>query len=116
VARDEHDRLIVTTGRDALPFVAEDAPLVVRSVVVSADAVRLLLSDGTTTDLQGPVVVGGDDRMRMPVFSRRMWASFSRTAQRALEPYFVDEKCLAFGNRNVVVVAAEADRGWDEVP
>lgn len=79
IARDDVTRaLLVTTGRDRLPFVAEDAPYVVRAIHVG-DA-RLTLSDGTEEALVAPVHVDDDGRIRVRVKGGRFWAVLSRSA------------------------------------
>lgn len=78
ITRGDDGTLIVTTGRDVLPFVAEDAPFVVRHVHVG-DA-RAVLSDGTEEQLVGPLHVDDDGRVRVRVKGGRFWALLSRTA------------------------------------
>lgn len=78
IARDDHGALVVTTGRDVLPFVAEDAPYVVRAIHVG-DA-RLTLSDGSEEALAGPIYVDDDGRIRVRVKGGRFWAVLSRSA------------------------------------
>jgi hypothetical protein len=116
VVRDDAGHLIVTTGRDAVPFVSEDAPLIVRSVSVEGDGLQLSLSDGTTAPLEGSVRVGDDGRMRVALAARRLWALLSRSAQQGLEPHLVAEDRLACGARSWGVVVAPGPRRWDDVP
>jgi hypothetical protein len=115
VARDPSGALIVTTGRDALPFTAEDAPLLVRTVVVDADAIRLSLSDGTEDALCGDVFVDARGRMRTPVRGAVFWALLSRAAQQALEPLVADEHTLALGRRTWRLLPTD-DRDWAAAP
>jgi hypothetical protein len=115
VARDADGRLIVTTGRDVLPFVAEDAPIVVRTIAIDTSSIVLHLSDGTEEHLDGAVVVDDDGQLRTPVRGRLFWARFSRAARQGLEPWFVDEAHLAVGGRTWDVVAATS-RTWSAAP
>lgn len=82
ITRDDSGALIVTTGRDVLPFVAEDAPFVVRALHVG-DA-RLTLSDGTEEPLSAPVYVDDDGRIRVRIKGGRFWAVLSRSAAQIL--------------------------------
>jgi hypothetical protein len=116
VARDDAGQLIVTTGRDALPFVAEDAPLLVTSAVVHDGGVRLALSDGGDDDLDGDVLVDDAGRMRTVVRGGRFWALFSRAAQQALEPLVVDEAHLAWRGRRWRVLPVRGDEAWGALP
>lgn len=90
VARDPGGGLIVTTGRDTLPFVAEDAPCFVVAVDVhgvdvhGVDGTVVILNDGSREDL-GDVVVGDDHRWRMRVKGGKFWALFLRSAAQTLE-------------------------------
>ena len=92
VARDAAGGLVVTTGRDTLPFVAEDAPLQVRSVEVDDDVVTLLLSDQTREALGAVVVVGAEQRLRVAVRAGAFWALLTRSAGQLLEPFFVSDE------------------------
>lgn len=114
IARLDTGALVVTTGRDTLPFVAEDAPIFVRSVDIDVDGagVTLVLSDGSSEAL-GDVVVGPDDRLRAVVRSRAFWALFTRSAGQLLEP-FVQDDALVVGARRWPVPACRAD--WSAAP
>jgi hypothetical protein len=110
----EDGALIVTTGRDRVPFVAEDAPLFVLSVDVDdAAGITLLLSDQSREPLVD-VVVGPDDRLRAVVRSRAFWALFTRSAGQLLEPFFVDDDVLSVGAHRWQVRARSAD--WSAPP
>lgn len=86
VARADDDTLIVTTGRDVLPFEVEDAPLLVRRVDQASDGtVSLVLSTTASVPLTW-LAMGSDDRLRAPVVEARCWALLSRNAGQALEP------------------------------
>jgi hypothetical protein len=116
VARSADGALVVTTGRDILPFVAEDAPLMVREVRAGVAALELVLSDETTAALEGPIVVGVDGRLRTALPGRRLWAVFGRSAQQALEPWFTSEDRVVVGARSWTVVPAMAGTRWDADP
>ena len=115
VDRDAGGNLVVTTGRDVLPFVAEDAPLVVRTVVVDEDGIALQLSDGSAEALAAAVVVDGAGHMRVPVRGGRFWALLSRAARQALEPLFVDETRLFHAGRSWKVAVTDGRR-WGAEP
>jgi hypothetical protein len=98
VARDPGGGLIVTTGRDTLPFVAEDAPCFVVAVAVDGavdgdgDGVGgavVVLNDGSREALDD-VVVGADHRWRMRVKGGKFWALFLRAAAQTLEAVLDD--------------------------
>lgn len=75
IARDPAGHLIVTTGRDAQPFVAEDAPLLVRTL----DGDDLVLSNETRAPLgDRPLYIDDDGRVRVAVGA--FWALLSRSA------------------------------------
>lgn len=116
VARADDDSLIVTTGRDVLPFVAEDAPLIVTSVDVDGDTVLLHLNSGATEALVGALTLGRDDRWRVAVGGGRFWALMTRSAAQALEPFMLEE------DGGVVVIGAQRhpivmhDVDWAQPP
>lgn len=114
ISRDLHGGLVVTTGRDTLPFVAEDAPLVVLSVDVDvgADSIIVLLSDQAREEL-GHVVVGSDHRLRTPVRDGAFWALFTRSAAQLLEP-FVDGDAFVVGARRWPISPLSVD--WARRP
>ncbi len=112
VARLSDDTLAVTTGRDTLPFLSEDAPLLVRAIDFGLDGPTLVLSNGGRELLAGEVVVGGDGRWRMSVENGRFWALCTRSAQQALEPLLVDEEHLQWRDQRWrIAVAASAEHG-----
>ncbi len=114
VSRDDAGGLIVTTGRDVLPFVAEDAPLFVISVDFAAVPVELVLSDGKREPLTG-IVIGPDDRFRAAVHGGRFWALFIRSAAQLLEPHFGDDDGLVV-NGQPCGVTALALTTWSQPP
>ncbi len=86
IARDAAGRLVVTTGRDVMPFVCEDTPLFVRSVRPEGDALVLVLSDERTEPLTDQVVhFSDDDRLRVLVHGGSLWALAERPAHQALQ-------------------------------
>lgn len=99
IARDAAGGLIVTTGRDVLAFVAEDAPF----AVVAVDGEFAILDDGSR-EVVADVVVGGDDRWRMRVKGGAFWALFSKSAAQTLERALADDgSALVFSSRRVAV-------------
>ena len=91
IARADDGRLIVTTGRDVVEFVAEDAPF----FVVAVDGDTAVLSDGSR-EVVGDVVVGEHDhRWHMRVKGGRFWALFTKSAAQTLEPLIDPEGRIA---------------------
>jgi hypothetical protein len=85
IARDASGELVVTTGRDVLPFAVEDAPFLVRSISTEVDGLVLTLSDGSVEPLTGSsLCMDGAGRVHVRVKHGRFWALFSRTAAQAL--------------------------------
>ncbi len=109
IGRGDDGGLVVTTGRDELPFVAEDAPFFV--LTIRADdpcaGIVLCLSDGRQEPLVD-VVVGPDDRLRSPIGNGAYWALFTRSAAQLLEPFVVDD-ALVCGLRRWPVRPGSAD-------
>lgn len=118
VTRDKDDNLIVTTGMDVLPFIAEDAPLVVRSVeqvvVDGAHSLQLKLSTGVTEPLVGAITRGEDERLRVVVDSGRFWALLARSAAQTLEPLLNDKGVVAVGEHRHPMVTATHE--WAKKP
>jgi hypothetical protein len=115
--------LIVTTGRDVLPFVAEDAPLVVRRVIVEDQgqgrhAISLALSTGATVPLEGPLTMDPGGRLRAPVAALCCWAIFARSAAQALEPLLDDDGALhtTRGPLPITPVHGPPVGGWQGAP
>jgi hypothetical protein len=75
VTRADDGTLIVTTGRDRLPFVAEDAPLHIVGCVVADDTAILHTARGDAVALE-VVVVGDDHRFRAPIAD--LWGLMTR--------------------------------------
>lgn len=117
VVRADDGGLIVTTGRDVLPFVAEDAPVIARRVDVTPDGLRLVLSTSTEEALSW-LGLGEDHRLRAPVAQGRLWALLSRTAGQTLEPLLeIDDDGRAWvihGDHRHPVVPLVAD--WRQPP
>jgi len=84
VARDASGALIVTTGRDVMPFVCEDTPLFVVTVEGPDQGPRLLLSDGRSLGLDEVrrFTIDGEGRMRLRVSlgTSAAWALAKRPA------------------------------------
>jgi hypothetical protein len=115
VSRSADGALIVTTGHDVLPFVAEDAPLVVRSVERAATALQLRLSTGEVEHLAGDLYRGDDERVRVVVGNGRFWGLLSRSAAQSLEPLLNDDGDVVFGTqRHRMVMLSGVD--WSATP
>jgi len=89
IARDDAGGLLVTTGRDRLPFVAECAPFVVRSV----DGATIALSDDVHEELAPSTLfcMRDDGALFVSVKDSGFWALLSRNAQHALQDHIVDD-------------------------
>ncbi len=118
VTRDDDGNLIVTTGMDVLPFVAEDAPLIVRgvdhAVVDGKPILNLRLSTGVVEQLIGPLNRGADERVRVAVGGGRFWALFTRSAAQALEPLLDEDGAVSVGAKRHPFVTTVAD--WSKPP
>lgn len=86
IARAADGSLMVTTGRDVLAFVAEDAPV----FVVAVDGDDAVLNDGSREAVKD-VVVGADHRWRMRVKNGAFWALFNKSAAQTLEAGLDDD-------------------------
>lgn len=86
IGRDEHHELIVTTGRDRLPFVAEDAPILVRTVEITSTELVLRLSTEAAERLtcESHVTIDAVGRIRSVVSDGRFWALWTRSATQVL--------------------------------
>ena len=86
VARDDEGALIVTTGRDVMPFTPEDAPKIVRSLEREDGAWQLHLLGGTREPLEpgAPLLIDDAGIVRSRVGGGRFWARWSRSATQAL--------------------------------
>jgi hypothetical protein len=85
IARADDGALIVTTGRDVLPFFAEDAPFLVRTLGRAGDDLALRLSDESEEAIAlRPFVIDDRGRVRCVVKGGRFWALLSRSATQLL--------------------------------
>src|SRR5690348_1540174 len=75
IARDDAGKLLVTTGRDKMSFVAEDTPFFIRTLVDG----RLALSDSTVDDA-AHFCIDDDGRIRAAVKGGNFWALALRGA------------------------------------
>jgi hypothetical protein len=82
ITRDAQDALMVSTGRDQLPFTAEDAPFQVLTWQWSSGSLSMELSDGSHEVLDERAVFLIDDlgRLRIAVKQGRFWALLTRSA------------------------------------
>lgn len=92
VARDEQGQLIVTTGRDRLPFKSEDAPLRVKTARLERGALVQVLRDDRELPLtkHSALCIDDEGRVRTRVDGPRggtFWALWERPATQALMPF-----------------------------
>lgn len=97
IARDEEGRLIVTTGRDRLPFTSEDAPLRVKTARVEGGRLIQVLRDDREIPLtqDSALCMDDDGRVRTRVEGPRgglFWALWERPATQALMPLLAEER------------------------
>lgn len=118
VARAADGGLVVTTGRDVLPFVAEDCPVLVREATFTAHGLHLTLQDGREEDAAGPVVVGADDRWRIPVRGDTLWALLPRAVCQGLWPHLEanDDGVSTLEVDGVVLPVVTGDADWSAAP
>lgn len=120
VARGEDGGLIVTTGRDRLPFAAEDAPLLVRTARADERSFRLVLSDESEEELSPGtrVLIDEEGRIRSPVKGGRFWALWARPAAQALFARVVDEDAprVQVAGGEVALVEERTPRDWSAAP
>jgi hypothetical protein len=112
VARADDGQLIVTTGRDTLPFVSEDAPMLAQRVEVDADGFALTLSVGREARATW-LAIGSDHRLRAVIDDGRFWVLLGRSAGQSLEGALeVDDDGAAWvgaGDRRHPVVPLDTD-------
>ena len=114
ITRGVAGELVVSTGLDAVPFVAEDAPVLVRALVVSPHAVDLVLSNGGHETL-GAVYIDATGRLRAAVLHQRFWALFSRSATQRLHE-LLDENGDLHTSSYTGPVRSIADCDWSTPP
>jgi hypothetical protein len=110
IARDDAGKLLVTTGRDKLPFVAEDAPYFIRTLVDG----RLLLSDGSVDDPRH-LCIDDEGRIRASVKGGAFWALASRGAAQGLAALVDGDGCIRLA-AGVLALTPQTVRDWSEVP
>lgn len=118
IARDEQGALIVTTGRDRLPFTSEDAPLRVKTARRDGDRLIQVLRDDREIPLAADSALCIDDegRVRSRVEGPRggtFWALWERPATQALLPLLEDDgrPFLALQAR-IDVETVEEEHDW----
>jgi hypothetical protein len=119
VARDEDGGLIVTTGRDRLPFTSEDAPLRVKTARLDDGRLIQVLRDGREEPLTSTSALCIDDqgRVRTRVEGPRggtFWALWERPASQALMPLLRDDGTphLDVTNQRIDVTVLDTRRDW----
>jgi hypothetical protein len=118
IARDVEGRLIVTTGRDVLPFVAEDAPLLIKTIVRGGTAhdVKLVLADGSEEPLAArPLLIDDEGRLRCAVKGGRFWALCARSATQLLMELVDDDGRIATPTGSCALTST-GPRDWSLPP
>jgi hypothetical protein len=110
IARDDAGKLLVTTGRDKMSFVAEDAPFFLRTLVDG----RFLLSDGTLDDAAA-LTIDDDGRIRASVKGGAFWALASRGAAQGIAA-LVDADGRLRLRSGVLALTPITPRDWSQAP
>lgn len=121
VARNSEERLIVTTGRDVLPFAAEDAPVQARTATPTQPGLTLVLSTGAEHALAAGEVVwlDADGQMRMKSPDGRFWIRLLRPAAQAVAAAAEEHNgglALPVEGGRVDLVELHAPKDWSAVP
>ncbi len=114
VTRDASGALIVTTGRDRLTFVAEDAPLLLtRCAIDNGLVVSSTRGDAAPVSV---VVVGADRRWRAPIGD--LWGLMTRGVTQQLEALVDDDGAggLVLRCGASLVPIREHDADWSAPP
>lgn len=122
IARDEQGGLMLTTGRDRLPFTSEDAPLRVKTALVDEKGLTQVLRDDRKEPLTAAsaLCIDDDGRLRSRVSGPRggtFWALWERPAAQALMPFLQsgdDEVHVEVGGGRLAltVVGSFEARDW----
>ena len=119
VARDDDGKLAVTTGRDRLTFVAEDAPYQVRTLQLGdeVDGITLVLSDGTQELLTAAsrLCIDDDGRIRSAIKGQTEWALWGRGPSQLLASRLDDDEHVALGT-GTLRLERTAARTWSARP
>jgi Protein of unknown function (DUF1285) len=91
IARDENNNLIVSTGKDRLPFACEDTPLLVTDIHIGKSSTVLHLSNNTPVTFSDTNRVTVDDAgcLRIRV-GNQFWARVTRAAAAQLHSHLVE--------------------------
>lgn len=119
IARDEAGKLIVTTGRDVVPFLSDDAPLRVKTASLHAGQLVMTMRDGRDLSLEAgqELCVDEEGRFRSRVPGPRggsFWALWERNAAQCLFPLLCDEGEVAvvLPTARLLLRTAVGDLDW----
>lgn len=112
----DDDRYILCNGYDWTYLTVEDAPFFVGSVRAEADALVLVLSDGSEEPLvPGSLRIGNREALYVSVKQGRFVARFTPAAQRALLPFLMEsdsgELWLELGGKRFPIVVPQPGAG-----
>lgn len=117
IARASDGSLIVTTGRDVLPFVAEDAPVIVKTLQRTPDDLWLVLASGALEAVAGRAFTIDDaGRVRTRVRDGAFWALLSRTATQVLLEHVGDDGLIATLRGPVTLDVVGGAQDWSRPP
>lgn len=120
VAHDEQGRLIVTTGRDRLPLVSDDAPLRIKTARAGDGPLIQVVRDGREEPLTSTsaLCIDEDGRVRSRVTGPRgglLWALWERPAVQALMPLLEEDDegpHLDVDGRKLTLRVVDSPQDW----
>ena len=121
IARDGALQLIVTTGKDTLPFTAEDAPLHAKTVIRNGERLSFQLSNRTELPLENVqrILVDAEGHMRTRSHDERFWIRLLKPAAQAIMSAAVERKgrlWVPSATGSVLLVEHLADTDWCAPP
>ena len=124
IQRGAQGELQVSTGRDTLPFVAEDAPYLVRTTREELGVILLVLSNGNEEPLKSDskILMDSTGRIRVSVMEGQHWALLSRSATQSIVSRIKEDSegdCYRIalgGNLQPRVLLCETQIDWSATP
>jgi hypothetical protein len=110
VARGDDGTLIVTTGKDVLPFTAEDAPVIVREVHLQSRTLTTSLE--TATALPSTVFIDDTGRLHVAISASFYGLLSKSAAQVLLQNVTASGEIVVNGTTVARVVSADLAKDW----